>query len=138
MVVTRKIKLSTEGHADVRDITPLIREELESAGIANGMFTVFVPGSTAGITSIEYESGAVQDLKDAISRMAPEDIRYLHDARWGDGNGYSHVRAALLGASFTVPVINGEPVLGTWQQVVLVDFDNRPRSRSLILQIIGE
>jgi len=138
MVVTQNISVRTQGNAEVQDITPMIQRGLEQSGISNGICTVFVPGSTAGITSIEYESGVVQDLQDAISRMAPENIRYRHDARWGDGNGHSHVRAALLGASFSVPVVDGEPLLGTWQQIVLIDFDNRPRSRNLILQIVGD
>ena len=99
---------------------------------------VFVPGSTAGITSIEYESGVIQDLADAIERLAPISIHYNHDARWGDGNGYAHVRAALIGASFTVPFRDNQLLLGTWQQIVLIDFDNKPRSRKIILQLIGE
>jgi secondary thiamine-phosphate synthase enzyme len=138
MVVSIKIEIQTQGNAEVRDITPLVREGVSQAGISDGLCTVFVPGSTAGITTIEFEPGAVQDLKDAISRMAPEEMPYRHDARWGDGNGYAHVRAALLGSSFTLPVVDGAPVLGTWQQVVLIDFDNRPRSRNLIVQVMGE
>ncbi len=112
--------------------------EVESSGIADGLATVFVPGSTAGITSIEYESGAVHDLKQAIERLAPMDMHYDHDARWGDGNGFSHVRAALMGASFTVPLAGGGLQLGTWQQIVLCDFDNRSRNREIVVQIIGE
>ena len=100
--------------------------------------TVFVPGSTAGITTIEYESGAVRDFQEAIERIAPKSIHYHHDQRWGDGNGYSHVRAALLGASLTVPFSSSKLLLGTWQQIILVDFDNRPRTRNILLQIIGE
>ncbi|MEE9197190.1 MAG: secondary thiamine-phosphate synthase enzyme YjbQ, partial [bacterium] len=99
---------------------------------------VFVPGSTAGLTSIEYEPGAVADLSEAISRVAPTDIPYAHDAAWGDGNGFSHVRAALIGASYTVPFADGTLLLGTWQQIVLVDFDNRPRSRRVIIQHMGD
>ena len=100
--------------------------------------TVFVPGSTAGITTIEFESGAVSDFKKALERMAPVDMHYDHDARWGDGNGFSHVRAALLGGSLTVPFIEGRLQLGTWQQIVLCDFDNRSRSREVLVQILGE
>ncbi len=100
--------------------------------------TVFVPGSTAGITTIEFEPGVIQDLRDAIERMAPQTLHYRHDARWGDGNGFAHVRAALLGASISIPVNSKELQLGTWQQVVLVDFDNRSRDREVIIQIVGE
>jgi secondary thiamine-phosphate synthase enzyme len=99
---------------------------------------VFVPGSTAAVTTIEFESGVVADLKGAIDRMAPADIPYEHNARWGDGNGYSHVRAALMGPSLYVPIVDGRPSLGTWQQVVLCDFDNRPRTRRVVLQVVGE
>ena len=99
---------------------------------------VFTPGSTAGLTTIEYETGAISDLKDAIARIAPEGMAYAHDARWGDGNGFSHVRAALLGPSLALPLREGALVTGTWQQIVLIDFDNRPRSRRVEIQIIGD
>jgi secondary thiamine-phosphate synthase enzyme len=99
---------------------------------------LFVPGSTGALTTIEYESGALQDLADAIERLAPRDMEYAHDQRWGDGNGYAHVRAALVGPSLQIPVANGRLCLGTWQQVVLLDFDNHPRMRRLIIQVIGE
>jgi secondary thiamine-phosphate synthase enzyme len=97
-----------------------------------------VPGATAGITTIENEEGALRDLREAIERMAPRDIHYEHDTRWGDGNGFSHVRAALLGPSLSVPVADGKLRLGTWQQIVLIDFDNRPRNREVIFEIVGE
>lgn len=126
------------GHNDVHDLTPKVEAALNSANISNGIAVVFIPGSTAGVTTIEFESGAVEDLKRAVARMAPENIHYDHDARWGDGNGFSHVRAALLGPSLSVPVVNGELKLGTWQQIVLVDCDNRARSREIIVQIVGE
>ena len=138
MVIVRKLDIATKGHMDTVDLTAMVQKELEAAGLTDGLATVFVPGSTAGITSIEYEPGAIQDLKDAIARAVPEGLLYHHDARWGDGNGFSHVRAALLGASFTVPVIAGVLAMGPWQQIVLVDFDNRPRNRKLILQAVGE
>jgi secondary thiamine-phosphate synthase enzyme len=99
---------------------------------------VFVPGSTAGITTIEFESGVIEDLKKAIERIAPQGIPYAHDARWRDGNGFSHVRAALLGPAITVPFDEGQLQLGTWQQIILIDFDNRPRTREVIVQILGE
>jgi secondary thiamine-phosphate synthase enzyme len=137
-ISNRNIEIDTEGLGDIHDLTAEIREFIRETGCANGLLTVFVPGSTAGVTTIEYESGAIEDLKDAIERIAPAGLRYAHDARWGDGNGFSHVRAALLGPSVSVPVANGEVQLGTWQQVILVDFDNRPRRRRIVMQITGE
>lgn len=137
-VKTGEFVIRTRGFADIQDITGRVREEIRSAGFTAGVATVFVPGSTAGITTIEYESGAVQDFKDAIERQAPVDLHYDHDARWGDGNGFSHVRAALMGASLSIPFQDGELQLGTWQQIVLCDFDNRPRSRNVLVQIMGE
>jgi secondary thiamine-phosphate synthase enzyme len=137
-VETKSFRISTGGETDILDITPSLSKEIRDSGIKSGTATVFVPGSTAGITTIEYESGVVQDLKDAIEKIAPRDIPYKHDARWGDGNGFSHVRAALLGASFTVPFREKRMLLGTWQQIVLLDFDNRPRSREIVVQLIGE
>ncbi len=134
----RTFKVSTKGDCDIVDITPQVRSELTNTDISLGTLTVFVAGSTCGVTTIEYESGAVCDLQDAIERIAPQDINYAHNARWGDGNGHSHVRAALLGPSLSVPFSGGTLALGTWQQIVLVDFDNRSRTRKVILQIIGE
>ena len=137
-VKTQRIETSTQGFGDIVDITGEVVREVENSQIADGLATVFVPGSTAGITSIEFESGAVSDLKKAVERLAPMDLHYEHDARWGDGNGFSHVRAALMGASFTVPISSGQLQLGTWQQIVLCDFDNRPRKREIIVQIMGQ
>jgi len=111
---------------------------VRESGIAEGIVTVLVPGSTAGITTIEFESGALRDLRRAIERLAPENIPYDHDARWGDGNGFAHVRSALLGPSLSVPLSRGELQLGTWQQIVLADFDNRPREREVLVHIVGE
>ena len=105
--------------------------------MTEGYVLIFVPGSTAAVTTIEYETGAVWDLKEAIERLAPTGISYLHDAKWGDGNGYAHVRAALLGPSLAVPLIKGRLVLGTWQQIVMVDFDNEPRDRKVLINISG-
>ena len=130
--------ISTKGFSDVHDLTSKVREKLETSKLRDGIVTVFVPGSTAGITTIEYESGAVADLKKAIERMAPQNIHYDHDARWGDGNGFAHVRAALLGPSLSIPFVEAELQLGTWQQIVLIDFDNRPRQREVLVQIVGE
>ncbi len=138
MVVTRKISLQSKGHCDIIDITPQVEQQITGANINNGTATLFVAGSTAGITTIEFESGLLSDLPDMWERIVPSNIDYNHDRRWGDGNGYSHVRASLLGASLVVPFNNKRLTLGTWQQIVLVDFDNRPRSRQLILQIMGE
>lgn len=131
------ISLRTSGDTDIIDITTQVSKKVTESGITDGQVLIFVPGSTAAITTIEYESGVVQDLKEAVERLAPEGIFYRHDARWGDGNGYAHVRAALLGPSLTVPLINGCLVLGTWQQIVLVDFDNRPRDRKILVHISG-
>jgi secondary thiamine-phosphate synthase enzyme len=137
-VITKSIRLRTKGETDLVDITAEVGEGVRESGLSAGIVTVFIPGSTAGVTTIEYEGGAIQDFREAIDRLAPRNIHYHHDARWGDGNGYSHVRAALQGASLTVPFSSSELILGTWQQIIVVDFDNRPRTREVILQIIGE
>jgi secondary thiamine-phosphate synthase enzyme len=128
---------TTQG-TDIIDLTPEVINEVQASGILNGGVTLFVSGSTAALTTIEYESGVLRDLRDAIERMAPQDILYEHDKRWGDGNGYSHVRAALVGPSLHIPLIEGSLSLGTWQQVVLLDFDNRPRTRKIVMQVQGD
>jgi len=138
MVVTREIVLNTRGECDTIDISQDIERELSGAGISTGVVTIFVAGSTAGITTTEYEPGVMADLKDMWERIIPRTIDYAHNRRWGDGNGYSHVRASLLGASLNIPFHNSRLMTGTWQQIVLVDFDNRPRSRRVILQIVGD
>ncbi len=130
--------IETKGRTDILDITPKVERAVSKSGVRSGIVLVFTPGSTAGLTTIEYEPGAISDLKDAIARIAPEGMAYAHDARWGDGNGFSHVRAALLGPSLSLPLREGALVTGTWQQIVLVDFDNRPRSRRVEVQIIGD
>jgi len=127
----------TSGDTDIIDITSQVSGKVTESGLTEGHVLVFVPGSTAAVTTIEYESGAVRDLKEAIERLAPTGIPYRHDARWGDGNGYAHVRAALLGPSLTVPLIKGRLALGTWQQIVLVDFDNEPRDRKVLVSVSG-
>ena len=137
-ILTRSLERKTTSGTDILDITDEVVQTVRDSGIEEGQVLVFVPGSTAAVTTIEFESGVVQDLADAIERMAPSDIPYAHNARWGDGNGYSHVRAALMGASLVIPVLGGSPVLGTWQQVVLCDFDNRPRNRRLVIQVTGQ
>ena len=131
------ISRDTTSGTDLLDITEEVAAIAASAGVADGLATVFVPGSTASVTTIEYESGALADLRDAIERAAPRDMRYAHNERWGDGNGYSHVRAALLGPSLSVPIRRGRLVLGTWQQILLCDFDNRPRTREVLVQVLG-
>lgn len=136
-VKTGSFEIETAGFGDILDITRQVEAGVSGSGLSEGNATVFVPGSTAGITTLEYESGAVEDLKQAIERQAPVDLHYAHDARWGDGNGFSHVRAALMGASLTVPFLKGELQLGPWQQIILCDFDNRARRRRVLIQMMG-
>ncbi len=130
--------VETKGRTDILDITPQVERAVARSGVLSGIVVAFTPGSTAGLTTMEYEPGAISDLKEAIDRIAPEGMAYAHDARWGDGNGFSHVRAALLGPSLALPLRGGALVTGVWQQIVLVDFDNRPRSRRVEVQIIGD
>jgi secondary thiamine-phosphate synthase enzyme len=137
MVINKTIHIETNGNCDTVDITPQITKEINSSHINSGIATIFVSGSTAGISTIEYEEGAVNDFKNMWDRNVPQNITYQHDRRWGDGNGFSHVRASLLGPSLVVPFINKKMTLGTWQQIIIVDFDNRPRSREIILQLLG-
>ena len=132
------IGVNTTGKTDIIDLTPKVMETVAGSASLNGTVTLFIPGSTAALTTIEYETGVINDLKNAIERIAPEDLYYEHNERWGDGNGYAHVRAALIGPSLQVPVVEGKLTLGTWQQIVLLDFDNRPRKRQIILQMSGE
>ena len=136
-VRTSSFEMQTAGFGDILDITRQVAKGVSGSGLSDGTATVFVPGSTAGITTIEYEPGAVEDLKKAIERQASANLHYAHDTRWGDGNGFSHVRAALMGASLTVPFIRSELQLGTWQQIVLCDFDNRARKREVLVQVMG-
>jgi len=138
MVTTKRISLQTKGHCDLINITPQVEQQLAETDITNGTVTLFVPGSTAGISTIEYESGLLSDFQSMWERNVPKDIPYNHDRAWGEGNGYSHVRASLLGASLVIPFHDKRLALGTWQQVVLVDFDNSPRSRQIVVQIVGE
>ncbi len=143
MVVTKTIQVQTnptanESSVSITNITPQAEKQVAEAGISNGTVTLFVSGSTAAISTIEFESGALSDFQNMWERNIPRNIPYSHDRRWGDGNGYSHIRASLLGASLVIPLNDKRLALGTWQQIVLVDFDNRPRSREIILQIMGE
>jgi len=137
-VETRSIQFSTQGFCDVIEITSEVESALASQELTRGVVTLFVPGSTAGLTTLEYETGCVEDLKTAVDRIVPERAEYAHNTRWEDGNGFSHVRAALLGPSLQIPFSDKKLQTGTWQQLVLVDFDNRPRQRELIIQIMGE
>ena len=138
MVKTSTVQLSTRGNADVQDITPQVARALEGSGLQAGTLTVFCPSATSAVTTLEYESGCVSDLRRLFDEIIAPDREYAHNARWGDGNGHSHVRAALLGASLTIPFIDGRLALGTWQQVIYVDFDTRARRRELVVQMIGE
>ena len=131
------LERSTTSGTDVLDITDEIETFVADSGIEDGWVLVFVPGATGAVTAIEFESGAVFDFQAAIERIAPQDMEYRHDLRWGDGNGYSHVRAALLGPSLTMPVEDGRPIRGTWQRIVLCDFDNQPRQRRILVQALG-
>ncbi|RMG03082.1 MAG: YjbQ family protein [Nitrospirae bacterium] len=138
MIKTTEIQLDTKGFTDIIDITESVAVAVEEASVKNGLVTVFCPGSTAAVTTIEYEPGVIEDLRRTIELIAPSTVPYEHNRRWGDGNGFSHVRAALMKPSLSVPVINGEMVLGTWQQIVFIDFDNRKRRRRLIIQVVGD
>jgi len=138
MVVREEISLRTKGFTDIIDITEKVQRSLEETNLKEGILTVFVPGSTGGLTTLEYEPGLISDLKRALEVVAPQRGDYEHNRRWQDGNGFSHIRSALIGPSLTLPFSKGRLTLGTWQQIIFIDFDNRPRSRTLIIQIIGE
>jgi secondary thiamine-phosphate synthase enzyme len=137
-VKTTSISLRTQGNADIHDVTNQIANAVSKSGLTAGLATVFCPSSTSALTTIEYESGALSDLRRLFDEMIPVDREYAHNERWHDGNGHSHVRAALLGASITIPFVDSQLTLGTWQQVIYVDFDVRPRQRELVVQLIGE
>ena len=137
-VFSDKISLSTKGFCDVHDITPRLRQILTESGLQEGICCVILAGSTGGITTIEYEPGLLKDLENVLEKITPSNKSYHHDAAWGDGNGFSHLRSALIGASASIPFSNGKLILGTWQQVVFLDFDNRPRERTLHVQLVGE
>ncbi|MBN2378946.1 YjbQ family protein [candidate division WOR-3 bacterium] len=137
-VYSDNISLKAKGFADMHDITPKLREIVATSKLKEGILTVILPGSTGGITTIEYEPGVLKDLEELIEKLIPSGRTYHHDSTWGDGNGFSHLRSALIGASFSVPFQGGKLVLGAWQQVTYIDFDNRPRSRLLHVQLVGE
>ena len=138
MTFSETISLSTKGFADIIDVTSKVSSIVGRSEIKDGLVTVFCQGSTGAITTIEYESVVLKDLQKALEKLVPSNIPYEHDRRWGDGNGFSHVRAALMKASLTIPLIQGRLTLGTWQQIVFIDFDNRERKRNIIVQIVGE
>lgn len=137
-VKTNSISIHTKGNADIHNITDQIANAISSSGLKDGTVTIFCPSSTSALTTIEYESGAVSDLRRLFDEIIPVNREYAHNERWHDGNGHSHVRAALLGPSITIPFVDRQLTLGTWQQVIYVDFDNRPRQRKLIVQLVGE
>jgi secondary thiamine-phosphate synthase enzyme len=138
MVVTKELQLRTQGHCDILDVTQEVARAVRESEMTDGTVTVFCPGSTGGLTTIEHESGVVADLKRVLDEIVPPDRDYRHHLRWGDDNGHSHVRAALIGPSLAIPFVDGQLTLGTWQQIVFCDFDTRPRSRRLVAQIVGE
>jgi secondary thiamine-phosphate synthase enzyme len=133
-----ELAIETRGHGHTVDLSDSIDRWLVEIGAVDGILGVFVPGSTAAVTTIEFEEGALRDLHEALESIAPSNREYHHDRRWGDGNGFSHLRAAFLGPSLTLPVAGGVPVRGTWQQVVVVDCDNRPRRRRIVLSFVGD
>ena len=137
-VITRRLSLSTEGEDDVIDITGEVQRVVDESGVDDGVTVVFVPGSTAVVTTIEYEPGLAKDFPDMLARVAPQDIEYEHQKAWHDGNGRSHVKASLVGPSLVVPFEDGSLTLGTWQQIVLVELDTRPRQREVVVQVMGE
>jgi secondary thiamine-phosphate synthase enzyme len=137
-VKTLAILLNTRGNADVHDITPQAEDAVRRSGLSQGVLTIFCPSATSALTTIEFEPGAVSDLRRLLDEIIDPERHYDHNARWGDGNGHAHVRAALLGPSLTIPFVDGQLTLGTWQQIIYLDFDNRARHRELVAQLIGE
>lgn len=137
-VETKQLSIQTKGEGDILDITGQVAEAVVETELKNGIVTIFVPGSTGALTTIEYESGLLKDLPNLLERIAPKSLVYEHEKRWHDGNGHSHVRASLIGPSLTVPFASGRLTLGTWQQIVFIELDVHSRVRNLILQIIGE
>ena len=138
MIYSEKVSLNTKGFTDIVDLTPQVMDVLNRSKMKDGLITVFCPGSTGSVTTIEYETGVLKDLQKTIENLVPSNIPYEHDKRWGDGNGFSHVRAALMKPSLSIPLIKGKVTLGTWQQIVFIDFDNRGRKRDLVVQVVGE
>lgn len=137
-IINEDISINSKGHSDIIDITHQVKEKVSSSGLKNGSVLVFVPGATGSVTTMEYEPGLIADMQAALERLAPRKLEYDHNLKWGDGNGHSHIRASLLGPSLVVPFMDGQLILGTWQQIIFIDMDNRPRSRELVMQITGE
>jgi len=137
-IITEYLTFNTKGDTDIIDITSQVSQKLKESGLTQGSVLVFVPGSTGALTTIEYEPGLVKDMRDALNRLIPGELEYAHNRKWGDGNGHSHVRASMLGPSLIVPFNDRSLMLGTWQQIVFLDLDNRSRSRKVIVQITGE
>lgn len=138
MFITQYLELSTQGNTDILDITTDVERLVAETGIKEGLVCLFTPSATSALTTIEYEAGALADLRRALDHLAPQEADYAHNLRWGDGNGHSHLRAALMGPSLSIPIVKGLPALGTWQQIVFLDFDVRPRQRRLTVQISGK
>ncbi len=138
LVKNYQLAIQTEGFTDIIDISPRVIEILDKCKVKNGNVLVYAPGSTCGITTVEYESGCIEDLKEFFETIAPQKKEYRHDLKWGDGNGYAHIRAAFIKSGFSFPIIDNKAVLSPWQQIVLIDFDNRGRDRKVFVQIIGE
>lgn len=138
MIATSRITLHTKGQGEIHDITSRVADELARSEVSNGTVTLFVIGSTAALTTIENEPGLIKDFQDAWQKLVPQGERYRHDAAWGESNGHSHIRASIIGPSLTIPLVNKALTLGTWQQIVLVDFDIRPRTREVVVQVVGE
>lgn len=137
-IITKRMKIKTKGELEMVNITDEVAGVVKESNVNDGIATIFVPGSTAAVTTIEYEPGLLNDFPNMLERIAPENITYEHEQMWHDGNGHSHVRASLLGPSLTVPFTNKQLTLGTWQQIVLIELDTRSRDRSLVVQLIGE
>lgn len=137
-IISDSVTISAEGFNDMKDLTPMVTQKLAASRLKDGLVNIFIPGSTAGLTTIEFEPGLVEDFSRLMEKIAPDNIPYNHDKRWGDGNGFSHIRASLIGPSLTVPFSGGRLSLGPWQQVVFVDFDNGPRTRTILFQFLGE
>jgi secondary thiamine-phosphate synthase enzyme len=138
LIVTEHIDFQTRGNGEMTELTGKVAAIIERTGLSAGIVVVFASGATGAVTTIEYEAGLVADMKGALERIAPVDIEYAHNLRWGDGNGHSHIRASVIGPSLVIPFANGKLLLGTWQQIVFLDMDNRPRYRRVVVQIIGE
>lgn len=138
MVFGKEITLQTQGYSDIKDITHRVQEIIAESGITNGIVNITVIGSTASLSTIEYEPALVKDVQNELEKWVPSTLKSLHSQTWGDDNGFSHIRATFMGSGITIPVVNGKGLLGTWQQIIIIDHDNRPRNRRVYVQILGE